>query len=100
MSVSRGRIYTMGNVNDTDAVSCFNAESGKPLWKHEYPCPAEDPNGFLGTRCTPTVDGDRVYTVSREGNFFCLNAETGKVIWSKDFKKDFGGVVPKWGYAG
>ena len=100
MSVSLGRIYTMGNVNDTDAVSCFDAETGKPLWKHEYPCPAEDPNGFLGTRCTPTVDGDRVYTVSREGDFFCFNEETGNVIWSKDFKKDFGGVVPKWGYAG
>jgi outer membrane protein assembly factor BamB len=100
MSVSQGRVFTMGNVADTDAVSCFDAESGKLLWKHEYPCAAKDPNGFHGTRCTPTVDGNRVYSLSRHGHFFCLDAATGKVIWSKDFKKDFGGVEPKWGFSG
>jgi len=100
MSVCKSRVYTMGNVNDTDAVSCFDAESGKPLWKHEYACQAKDPNGIHGTRCTPTVDGDRIYTVSRHGHFFCLDAATGKVIWLKDFKKDLGGVTPKWGFAG
>ena len=100
MSVSQGRVYTMGNVEDTDRVSCFDAESGKPLWKHEYPCLAKDPNGYHGTRCTPTVDGNRVYTLSRHGNFFCLDAESGKVIWSKDFKKDFDGATPKWGFSG
>ncbi|MCU0785381.1 MAG: PQQ-like beta-propeller repeat protein, partial [Verrucomicrobia bacterium] len=100
MSVSQGRVFTMGNVADTDAVSCFDAESGKLLWKHQYPCAAKDPNGFHGTRCTPTVDGNRVYSLSRHGHFFCLDVATGKVIWSKDFKKDFGGVAPKWGYSG
>ncbi len=100
MSASKGRIFTMGNVQDTDAVSAFDAETGKPLWKHEYPCPAKDPNGFLGTRCTPTVDGDRVYSVSRQGDFFCLDAVSGKVIWSKDLRKDLGGIVPKWGFSG
>jgi len=100
MSVSKGRVFTMGNVQDTDAVSAFDAETGKPLWKHEYPCPAKDPNGYLGTRCTPTVDENRVYTLSRVGQFFCLDAATGKVRWSKDFKKDFGAVPPKWGFAG
>lgn len=100
MSVSKGRVYTMGNVNDVDAVSCFDAETGKRVWKHEYPCAAKDPNGIHGTRCTPTVDDNRVYSVSRHGHFFCLDAASGKVIWSKEFKKDFSGVTPKWGYAG
>lgn len=100
MSVSNGRIFTMGNVNETDAISCFDAETGKLLWKHEYPCSSKDPNGYPGPRCTPTVDGDRVYAVSRHGHFFCLDAATGKVIWSKDFAKDFGAVSPKWGFAG
>lgn len=100
MSVSKGRLYTMGNVENVDAVSCFDAETGKLLWKHEYPCPAKDPNGYHGTRCTPTVDLNRVYTVSRHGHFFCLDAEKGTVIWSKDFKKDFQAVMPQWGFAG
>src|SRR5262249_59402976 len=53
-----------------------------------------------GTRCTPTVDGNRVYTVSRQGHFFCLDSASGKVVWSKDFTKDFGGQVPTWGFSG
>jgi len=100
VSVSKGKLYTMGNVNEVDHVYCLDATSGKELWNHEYPCSSEDPNGYPGTRCTPTVDGDRVYTVSREGQLFCLNAADGKVIWSKDFQKDFRATVPTWGFAG
>ena len=99
-SVSKGRLYTMGNVQEKDNVYCLDAETGKEIWKHEYACSSKDGNGYLGTRCTPTVDGNRVYTLSRNGHFFCLDAETGTVIWSKDFVKDFGGQVPQWGFAG
>ena len=99
-SVSHGHLYTMGNVAENDNVFCFDAETGKVLWKHEYPCLSKDPNGYLGTRCTPTVDGDRVYSVSRQGNFLCLATADGAVKWSKDFKKDFGSEPPRWGFAG
>ena len=99
-SVSKGKLYTMGNVAENDIVSCFDAGTGKLEWKHEYPCLSKDPNGYHGTRCTPTVDGGLVYTLSRQGNFFCLDAATGKVKWSKDFRKDFGSESPRWGFAG
>ena len=99
-AISQGRVYTMGNVEEKDVVSCFDAETGKLVWKYEYDCTAKDPNGYRGTRGTPTVDGDRVYTLSRQGHFFCLDAKTGKALWSKDFVKDFGGQVQQWGFAG
>jgi outer membrane protein assembly factor BamB len=109
MSVSRGRVFTMGNVADKDQVHCFDAETGKVLWKHEYACAAKDPNGFPGPRCTPTVDGSLVYSVSRHGDLFCLDAKTGAVKWSKNLVKDLGGREPMhgddhskeaWGYSG
>ncbi len=100
MSVSAGRVFTMGNTDDVDSVYCLDASSGKEVWKHSYPCPAKDPNGYHGTRCTPTVDGDRVYTLSRHGHLFCLNAATGKVIWSKELTKDYGAKTPQWGFSG
>jgi outer membrane protein assembly factor BamB len=99
-SVANGKLYTMGNLEETDFVYCLDATSGKEIWKHDYSCSAKDPNGYHGTRCTPTVDGDRVFTVSREGHFFCLNSADGKVLWSKEFKKDFGAKPPTWGFAG
>ena len=99
-AVSKGRLYTMGNVAEMDTVFCLDALTGKLLWKHEYPCAAKDPNGYDGTRCTPTVDGDRLYTLSRHGHFFCLDSATGAVRWSKVFDKDFSTEAPTWGFAG
>src|SRR5437870_8727700 len=71
-SVSKGRLYTMGNVNEEDSIYCFDTKTGNLIWKHVYPCSSKDPNGYLGTRCTPTADGKYVYSLSRQGNFFCL----------------------------
>lgn len=99
-SVSQGRVFTMGNVANMDVVSCFDAETGQLVWKYEYSCSPKDPNGYVGPRGTPTVDGDRVYTMSRAGQLFCLDSAKGTVIWSKDLPKDFGGKKPTWGFSG
>lgn len=100
MSVSEGRVFTMGNTDDVDLVSAFDAVNGKALWVHKYDCEAKDPNKYHGTRVTPTVDGPRVYSLSRHGHFFCLEAASGKVVWSKNFGADYGAETPRWGFAG
>jgi len=82
----------------TERVLCLDAQTGKQVWKHEqrrtyymsYPG---------GPRCTPLVDGDRVYTLGAEGNLVCLNAEDGQVVWSKDYKQDYGAKTPIWGFS-
>ncbi len=99
MSVADGRLFTMGNVDEVDNVYCLNAVTGEEIWKHSYPCSSKDPNGYPGPRCTPTVDGKFVYTVSRDGQLFCLNVSDGKVVWKKDYKADYGAKVPQWGFA-
>jgi outer membrane protein assembly factor BamB len=82
----------------TERVLCLEEATGKLLWKHEYPVtytiayPA-------GPRCTPTVDGDRVYTLGAEGDLFCFDAATGKVVWSRDLKKDYATKAALWGWA-
>ena len=100
VAVSKGRLYTMGNANNSDTVLCLDAATGKPIWKQSYACPL-DPHMFEGgPGATPTVDGDRVYTLSRAGHLHCLDAASGKVVWMKHLVKDLGGKVPTWGYAG
>ncbi|MDD5261317.1 MAG: PQQ-like beta-propeller repeat protein [Methylacidiphilales bacterium] len=100
VAVSQGHLYTIGNTNNTDTVRCLDAATGKEIWKQSYPCPL-DPNSFEGgPGATPAVNADRVYTMSRAGDLHCLDAATGKVVWTKNLVKDFGGKVPKWGYAG
>ncbi|MBM3830469.1 MAG: alcohol dehydrogenase [Verrucomicrobia bacterium] len=100
MAVVGGRVYTMGNLADVDHVTCLDAASGKLLWDYKYPCLAADPNGYPGPRCTPTVDGGLVFTVSRMGHLLCLNATNGALVWGRHLVTDFGGLLPTWGYSG
>jgi len=94
------RLFTMGNDKDTGSIYCIDAKSGKILWKYSYPSPL-DPKMFEGGQCsTPTVDGDSVFALGRQGQFFCLNKTTGAVVWSKNFPADFSAKMASWGYAG
>ena len=113
-AVARGKVYVLdyvrrsGEVTNnpggrdklegSERVQCFAADSGRLLWKHEYDRPYHLSYGG-GPRCTPTVDGGRVYTLGAEGNLLCLDAEDGRVVWGKDFVKDYGAETPMWGVA-
>lgn len=100
VAVADGRLFTMGNEDDSDVVHCLNPETGKPIWTHRYECPL-DPNLFEGgPTSTPTVDGDRVYTISRLGHLYCLDAASGKTVWSRALTEDTEIPAPGWGYAG
>jgi outer membrane protein assembly factor BamB len=100
MSVSEGRLYTMGNKNNQDTVYCFDAATGTETWKHSYQEPLDAHYYDGGTSSTPTVDGDTAYTLSRKGNLLAFEAATGKVRWSKNIAKELGVAVPEWGFAG
>lgn len=83
----------------TERVLCLDADTGKELWKHEYP--AKYAISYpAGPRCTPIVDGNRVYTLGAVGDLFCFDVETGKVLWSKNFPDTYGQKPALWGYAG
>ena len=98
-SVSDGRVYTMGNIANTDWVYCLDAKTGKQVWGHSYPCQL-DPKNFEGGPCaTPTVADGRVYTFSRKGELFCLDAAKGTVVWSKNLNQELGLEIPTWGCA-
>jgi outer membrane protein assembly factor BamB len=73
-------------------VIALDVHTGKQIWA--TPIGKGDPN------CTPTVDGDRVYALGRNGELACLDAVDGRLIWSKDLTRDFGGkMMSGWGYS-
>ena len=98
--VAGGRVYSMGNKGDRDTVWCLNADTGAVVWQYGYRCRLDPKMYEGGPSATPTVDGDRVYSFSKEGHIFCLNSADGKVVWAKHAQKDFGMTPPKWGFAG
>ncbi|MEZ6126906.1 MAG: PQQ-binding-like beta-propeller repeat protein [Planctomycetaceae bacterium] len=82
----------------TERVVCLNEKSGEVLWKHEYPVKytISYPSG---PRCTPNIDGNRVYTLGAEGHLFCFDVASGKIIWQKDLKAEYGTKAALWGYS-
>src|SRR5207247_2217838 len=70
--------------------------TGKQLWATKF-CPHY---GDGGPRSTPTVDGNRVYALSPQGNLACVDADNGNLLWKKDLKADFGGrMMSSWNYS-
>ena len=97
VTVSDGRAYAMGNVGKkTDVVWCFDAQTGKEIWKHEYPEKLNPKYYEGGPGATPTVADGKVYTISKIGRIFCLDAATGKIVWDKQVEPK----PPTWGFAG
>ena len=90
------RLYTMGNDRRNDTVYCLNADTGREIWTHTYPCGS---NEHPGPRATPTIDGNTVYTLSLEGHLFALAADSGRVLWQRHMAKDFGARRPSWALA-
>ncbi|MEM9351642.1 MAG: PQQ-binding-like beta-propeller repeat protein [Planctomycetota bacterium] len=82
----------------SERVLCIDGANGEVLWRHEYPVqytisyPA-------GPRCTPVVEGDRVYTLGSEGDLFCLDAATGEERWKRDFPEEYNAKTSLWGWA-
>lgn len=109
MAVVDGHVYTMGNTGkrgqkdraeDRDTVWCFDAETGREVWRQTYPA-ALDPKSYEGgPSATPTVEAGTVYTVGKRGHVGCFNAFTGSVIWQKHLVDDYGRKPPVWGFAG
>jgi len=100
MSVAQGRLYTLGNTDETDTVYCFDAETGQELWKHSYPCPLDPIYHEGGPGSTPTVDEGHAYTISKRGQLFCFDAVKGKVVWQKNLAEELHAGRPRWGFAG
>lgn len=93
-----GNSFNSSALPGQERILCFDAQSGKQLWVHAYDCVYQMIYP-LGPRCTPSVDGGRVYSLGAMGNLICLEAETGKVVWQVDLLKQFGVKPPGAGFA-
>ncbi len=96
-AVADGRLYTLASLDRREYVFCLDAADGRTLWRVPSGATHRDTSGGDGPRSTPTVDGDRVYTLGAEGLLQCLNAEDGTVRWKHDVLKEFGAENLNWG---
>ncbi len=99
VSVADGRVYTTGNLGDQgQGVIAVNDADGSVIWTTVL---TEKPpkHGYQGSRCTPTIDGDRLYVVTSDGQIACLKLSDGEVLWQRSFKEFGGKMMSGWGYS-
>ena len=106
IAVAEGKLYTLDKKGGKERVRCLDAADGKELWKYEYAAgqAGADANYGSGPRATPSVDGNRVYTVGGAGKLLCLEAPPAaggkpRVLWEHDLLSEFNAPMPQWGVA-
>ena len=96
MSVSDGRLFTMGAREDREFIITFDVKTGKSLWVTAHGSRFKNDRGD-GPRGTPTVEGDRLYALGGNGDLSCLETRTGKSVWTVNLLEKFGGSNAHWG---
>lgn len=95
--VQGNRLIVPGRDEKNDLVFCLNSENGELIWLGSYEAKAETAHG-PGSRATPFIDEDKVYTFGRSGDLVCWQLEDGKLLWHKNVKAE-GGIEPSWGFS-
>lgn len=107
-SVAAGRIYVLGTRGGQpiqgkgkgagpkdEYLLALKTSNGSIAWELKFGTTA---GGYPGPRCTPTVDGNRVYALSSNGNLVCADTANGKLLWQKNLKTEFSGRSGGWAY--
>jgi outer membrane protein assembly factor BamB len=93
VAVAGGKILTTGNKDGKNCIVCLHAGDGSLAWATAIGG-GSDPNS------TPTIDGERVYAVSLDGDLACCNMADGSLVWVKSFQRDLGGqMMSSWGFS-
>lgn len=90
LSVSKGTIYTLGDLKEGCHLIALKESDGSLLWKTKVG-ESGGHGGYPGPRSTPTVDGGQVFALDQHGGLTCLDAKSGDKVWAVNLPADFDG---------
>jgi outer membrane protein assembly factor BamB len=94
MAVAGDRVFVQGTRRRDSAVIALNRADGKEVWSKALGSSESNDRGS-GPRGTPTVDGDRLYVLTENGNLVCLKID-GTEVWQRNILRDFRGSQLQW----
>lgn len=92
-----GKIYLFTLEGGQEFLTCFDANTGEVAWKQGHRI--EKAADYPGTRATPTIEGERVYTLGEAGDLTCRALADGKEVWRTNVLKETGAKMLGWGSA-
>lgn len=95
LAIQGERIFVQGTNRNASVVFSLNRADGKMVWSAALG-PKVDEGRGNGPRSTPTIDGDRIYVLTENGDLACLRGRDGSRVWSKNILREFGGDNPHW----
>jgi outer membrane protein assembly factor BamB len=95
LAIKGDRIFVQGTKESASVIFCLNRADGKTVWSAALGPKVNEGRGN-GPRSTPTIDNDRVYVLTENGDLACLRAPDGSPVWRKNILKEFGGSNPGW----
>ncbi len=97
-AIRDGEVYFLDREESLrDVLRCLSLESGTILWETSYD--AAGSTSYNGSRTTPTITADHVYTVGLLGQFTCFDRKSHAILWQKDLSKEHKTDVPNWGFS-
>lgn len=89
-SVAAGRLVFFHRLGGLETIDCLDPETGRSLWRYQYPTEFEDRYGYNnGPRANPVIDDGLVYTIGAEARLKCLRLADGTVVWQRDLREEF-----------
>lgn len=95
LALKGDRIFVQGTKGEASAVFALNRADGKLVWSTALGPKGSERRGN-GPRATPTIDEDRMYVLTENGDLACLRVRDGSAVWRKNILKEFGGSNPGW----
>ena len=96
VAIGNNTIYLTGIDSENDVLVALD-NTGAIKWQVAYGRSWD--GSYPNSRCTPTIDGDKVYVSSGYGDLACTNATSGEIIWQLKASEMHKGTYGKWGIA-
>ena len=92
-------LFTQEQRGPMETVVCYDAQTGREVWKRELETRLDDPLGGPGPRATPTLADGGLFVTGATGAFMRLNPLSGEIVWKQDLTTAAGRKMPMWGFA-
>ena len=97
----QGRVYMFWmEEGPKETLAAYDAGSGKQIWAQTSAGGYNNQGTwrpYRGTRTTPTIEGDRIYTYGGSGDLICRELDGGKEVWHLDVVQETKAQVLEFG---